>query len=102
MPWDDRIDRSSEKIEFSDRAGVWTADGIKEAVKILLQKQNPLFESLTRKLNDYPELKRIVFRLLFQGKCITYSPDDPAIQMTLSFGFVKIENSQGRYIPAQF
>ena len=78
---------------FSDKSSAWTRDGFLKAVKKMLYEQSPLFDSLTGKLYEYPELRNIVYRLLFQGQNIAYNPDDPIIQMAKMFGFVKEENS---------
>lgn len=78
---------------FADVRDVWTKEGVLEAVKLLLSEKNTLFESLIRKLNDYPELKGMVFRLLFQGQTITYNADDPATDMLMMFGFVRVEGT---------
>ena len=77
--------------EFSDRRSAWTEEGVQESVKILLSEKNPLFESLIGKLNDYPELKNMIYILLFQGQPIAYNPDDSSIDMLMMFGFVKAE-----------
>ena len=61
-------------------------------MRILLSEKNTLFESLSGKLVEYPELKEILYRLLFQGQSIPYDPDDEAIDMAILFGFVKKEN----------
>ena len=55
---------------FSDKSSAWTRDGFLKAVKKMLYEQSPLFDSLTGKLYEYPE-----------------------IQMAKMFGFVKEENS---------
>ena len=78
---------------FKDKAAVWTPAGVSEAVKRLLSEKNTLFESLIGKLNDYPELKHMIYLLLFQGQTITYNPDDPQTDMLLMFGFIKVENA---------
>lgn len=57
-----------------------------------MNEKNTLFESLIRKLHDYPELKNVLYLLLFQGQEILYNPDDMAIDTALMFGFVKIED----------
>ena len=85
-------ERVAGSKDFPDRAAAWTKDGFLEAVKIMLGEKNTLFESLTGKLNDYPELKNVIYRLLFQGRNIAYSPDDRAVDMALMFGFVKIDD----------
>lgn len=75
--------------EFSGALSPWSIAGVLEAVKILLSEKNTLFESLIGKLNDYPELKRMIYLLLFQGQSITYNADDPATDMAIMFGFAK-------------
>lgn len=65
--------------EFADQTSVWTKNGFLKTVRQLLQEQSPLFESLIGKTNDYPELKKIIHRLLFEGQNIAYNLDDPAI-----------------------
>ena len=70
----------------------WTKEEVLEAVKILLNDTNPLFESLTGKLEEYPQLKKILYRMLFEGQPIAYSPDDPALAKILMFGFGKVEH----------
>ena len=75
-----------------DRQRAWTREGLLEAVKMLLQDQNPLFESLIGRLHDFPELGSVISRLLFQGQGIAYNPDDRAVQNAKMFGFVKEED----------
>ena len=78
--------------DFPTCESAWTYAGVLEAVKILLSEKNTLFESLMNKIDDYPNLKEFLYSLLFSGKNIAYNPDDPAIDIAMMFGFVKIEN----------
>ncbi len=39
---------------------VWTLSGFDEAVKLLLAEDNMLFQSLTKNINNYPELKTAI------------------------------------------
>lgn len=80
------------------KKSAWTKEGFLTAVRMLLSENNMLFESLTGKLADYPELHRMLWELLFQGKTITYSPTNQAVGLALMFGFVKIED--GKVLPA--
>lgn len=82
-----------EEELFSDRHAAWTKTGFLEAVKMLLEDDNPLFESLMDKLKTFPELTRVISRLLFQGQRIAYNPDDRAVQNAQMFGFVKIRHA---------
>ena len=87
------MDEELEKESiFQVQEKVWSKRGVTEAVKILLNESNPLFESLIGKMNDYPELNRIVYRILFEGQTISYNPDDFAIGIARMFGFIKVEH----------
>lgn len=63
---------------------------------MLLEDPNPLFQSLMNKLSDFPELNRVILRLLFQGQGIAYNADDAAVQNAQMFGFVKVKISTGK------
>jgi hypothetical protein len=71
----------------------WTEEGLLLSVKMLLEDNNPLFQSLANKLNDFHELNSVIMRLLFQGQSIAYNADDIAVQDAKMFGFVKVRNS---------
>lgn len=77
---------------FTEKNQVWTDEGVREAVKLLLTEKNSLFDSLVNRLNDYPELKEMICSMMFQGQLIIYNADDPAVDMLLMFGFVKVEH----------
>ena len=79
--------------EFSDQSAPWTREGFLMAVKMLLEDVNPLFDSLTGKLNQFPELDGILSRLLFQGERIPYNADDMAVRNAQMFGLVKVRDS---------
>jgi hypothetical protein len=76
----------------------WTKEGFLKAVNILLMEKNTLFESLIGKIVDYPELSRIIYRILFAGEKIIYNPDDFAIDIAQMYGFVK--NDSGSVVIA--
>lgn len=78
---------------FPGRSDAWTEAGLQEAVNELLYEKSALFESLIGKLTDYPEMKGMIYRLLFRGETIAYSADDPVADLLLMFGFVKAERA---------
>ncbi len=78
---------------FQDKKKAWTKEGFYEAVRLILAEENALFDSLTGKLADYPELNRMLGALLFKGENTGYNPDNLAIRDAAMFGFVK--NRQG-------
>ncbi len=75
---------------FPDETSAWTRDGALEAVKLLISEKNPLFDSLTGKLYDYPVLRNVLYRILFAGEKVVYNPDEQWLDMAVMLGFLKI------------
>ena len=75
--------------DFPDRRAAWTEAGYVEAEKMLVHEKNTLFESLTGKLIDYLDLKRLLSAILFEGKTMSYAAGNPSIEMATMLGFVK-------------
>ena len=82
-------ERITGTMEFPDRTNAWTEKGCLAAVKILLEENNSLFDSMISKLNQFPELKSVICRQLFQGQPVAYAADDSAVRNAKMFGFVK-------------
>lgn len=77
---------------FPDRPDAWTKKGCLRAVKMLLEENNALFDSMINKLNQFPELKAVIRRQLFQGQPVAFAVDDIAVRNARMFGFVRVEN----------
>ncbi|HJA66367.1 hypothetical protein B5F07_19570 [Lachnoclostridium sp. An169] len=67
-------------------------DEFYEAEKRIVKEDNPLYESLLGKLKLYPELKTILYELLFSGRVIPYTATNDYIKDAAMFGFIKNEN----------
>ena len=76
-----------------DKKRAWTKEGLMEAEKLLVNDNTTLFQSLTGKLAEYPELSLMLHQLLFTGKPIPYVSQNPYIETAAMFGFIK--NNQG-------
>lgn len=74
---------------------IWSAEGVVEAVKLILVEQAPFFESMVRQLEEYPEMKKLLKAVLFQGKRVSYNPDLPSVSLASMFGY--IINVKGAY-----
>ncbi len=74
---------------YPDRSSAWTKKGFLEAIKLLINDNNTLFQSLTGKLEDYPMLRTVLYELLFTGKQIPYVPQNQYIEVAAMFGFIK-------------
>ncbi|MCI9380581.1 MAG: GNAT family N-acetyltransferase [Dorea sp.] len=71
-----------------NKSDAWTEEGLQEALKILLTERNTLFESLIAKLAEYPELRKLLYMLLFEGSVISYNPLNKSIEVAEMLGFV--------------
>ncbi len=74
---------------FPDRRSAWTVSGVQEAVKMLLMEKNTLFESLINKLTDYPDLRQLLYSILFTGRGMPYNQLTETVDVAAMFGFVR-------------
>lgn len=79
---------------FPNKADAWTRAGFLEAVKLLLKESNTLFDDILKKLNDYAELKHMLWNILFRGETYPFNPYDFSINLGMMFGFVKEKQNQ--------
>ncbi|MCD8336618.1 MAG: ATP-binding protein, partial [Lachnospiraceae bacterium] len=79
---------------FPDRSDAWTKEGFFEAEKRIVREDNPLYESLMGKLETYPEMRTVLYELLFNGKSIPYVATSPYIKDATMFGFIRNENEK--------
>ena len=79
--------------QMGSYTAAWTNIGIDEAVKRMLSENNTLFQSLTGKLNNYPEMKKAIRMILMEGTRITYNPDQEDIVQMEMYGFIRNENN---------
>lgn len=77
-----------EKLEVK----LWNQQGVVAAVKELLSESNTLFDDMRKKITDIPELRNMLYAILFTGQKIPYNPDNFAIDMGTMFGFIRNEN----------
>ena len=80
-----------EEISYQDgfirSADIWSQKGIAEAVKQISDEKVPLFDSLMRQINEYPELKNMLYAILFHGEQIAYNPYNEPIELAGMFGY---------------
>ena len=74
----------------------WTRQGINEAVKRILSEDNTLFQSLTKNLNNYPELKAAIRSILMEGAKLTYNAQQDAIAQMQMFGLIRNDHNTVR------
>ena len=74
----------------------WTRSGIDEAVKLILAENNTLFQSLTKNLNNFPELKAAIRSILMEGTKLTWNGQQDAIVQMQMYGLVRNEHNTVR------
>ena len=72
----------------------WTEAGFLEAVKIILNEKNTLFDDMNKKLNDFPDMAEMLRRILYDGEKISYNPDDRSLEIAKMFNFIKNEGGK--------
>ncbi len=73
--------------EFERQENIWSKEGVTHAVMRILVANIPLFESMIRHLDDYPEMKQMFQAILFQGSEVSYNPDTKEINLACMFGY---------------
>ncbi len=74
----------------------WTERGIDEAVKLILAENNTLFQSLTKNLNNYLELKAAIRSILMEGTKLTWNPDQKDIVQMQMYGLIRNDHNTVR------
>lgn len=74
--------------EKLDRDHIWTREGVREAVRIILKARTTLFDSMIKHISEYPELKQMLYMMLFEGERVTYNLDNHTIELACMFGYV--------------
>lgn len=75
-------------------AGSWSETEIAEAVTILLNESNTLFDDMRKQITGYPELKKMLYAILFYGQSFAYNPDNYVIDIGKMFGFLRESDGQ--------
>ena len=77
-------------------AATWSGTGFDEAIKLLLTENNTLFQSLTKNLNNYPDLKAAVRSILMEGTKISYNAQQDEIVQMQMYGLIRNDNNTVR------
>lgn len=89
---DETLQPQAEKV--SSGCNWWAKEGIAEAVNRIMKIKTPLFDSMAKQLDTYPDMREMLEDIIYQGKRIPFSPDTKSISMGVMFGFLKDRGSQ--------
>ena len=77
-------------------AEAWTRNGIDEAVKLILAENNTLFQSLTKNLNNLPDLRKSIRSILMEGTRLTWNAQQDAIVQMQMYGLIRNDHNTVR------
>ena len=83
----------SQSMSLSE---VWTQIGFDEAIKKLLAESNTLFESITKNLNNLPELKTAIRSILMEGERIAWNSDQRDVARMQMYGLIRNDHNAVR------
>ncbi|MEE1039043.1 MAG: AAA-like domain-containing protein [Eubacterium sp.] len=89
------VSRLCQLIDENMQDGIsWNHQGILAAVRLLLKDKNTLFDDIQKKLTDFPQLRDMLYAMLFQGITYPYHAYSNIISVGESVGFIKERNNQ--------
>ena len=77
-------------------AEAWTKQGIGEAIRRLIAEDNTLFQSITKQLNNYPELKAAIRSILMEGTKLAYNTQQSAVAQMQMYGLIRNDHGSVR------
>ena len=69
----------------------WTVEGVQNATKETIFEKNTLFTSLTKNLENYPELKQFIYAISINGDMVTYDANNPVMDFATMFSIIKCD-----------
>ena len=73
---------------FEALSEAWSAEGVDEAIKIILSEDNTLFDSIMGKLQNMPALMGALRKILMTGETIPHLPDNEEQKQLKMYGFI--------------
>ena len=67
----------------------WSRKGVQEAVKILLEESNTLFDDLHKNLENNEELSKLMYGLIIIGGRVSFNWANPIISLGNMYGFIE-------------
>ncbi|MCL2844556.1 MAG: AAA-like domain-containing protein [Chitinivibrionia bacterium] len=72
----------------------WTVAGVQEAVKIILQEKSTLIDDLGKNIDSNKELADLLYDIAINGNSYVYNTAEPAMDLGITFGFLRNKNGQ--------
>jgi hypothetical protein len=72
----------------------WTVEGVQNATKQTILEKNTLFTSMTKNLENYPELKQFIYAISINGEVVTYDANNPVMDFATMFSIIKCDGNR--------
>lgn len=82
------------QVEDGAYKGMWTHACLLDAVHDLVKESNSLFDDMAKKVKGYPELRTLLYDILFCGKSIPFNLGTELVSIGSMFGFLKDDAGQ--------
>lgn len=70
----------------------WTPDGVQQAVKILLDERNTLFDDIYKNLETYKDFYNFIYNILILGETYSFNLGNPVVDLAHTFGIIMNRN----------
>ena len=81
------------QIIDEDLGASWSEENMIRAVKLLLDKNNTLFDALVKNMENNNEFQHLIEGIVIDGKIISFNLSNPIINLDTIFGiFFKRDN----------
>lgn len=82
------------KVIDEELAKDWTVKGVQNATKETIFDKNTLFTSMTKNLENYPELKQLIYAISVNGDTVTYDANNPVMDFASMFSIIKCDENR--------
>jgi hypothetical protein len=87
------VSRICQKIDRETNRD-WTVNGVRQAVKIILNEPNLLFDDLGKNMESNEELSNLLYDIAINGQSYSYNLTNPAMELGFIFNFLKKQDEQ--------
>lgn len=84
----------SRICQLMDEHHSWTHAGLLDTIRELEKESNSLFDDIAKKLKDYPDLRGLLYDILFCGKSVPFNLGTELVSIGSMFGFLKDDAGQ--------
>jgi len=81
---------ASRLCQLMDERDDWSLAGFRNAVKSLINERNTLFDDMTKKIEQFPDLKSLLLDILFSGETRKYNAHNLTFQLAEQFNIINV------------